>query len=338
MAGYTVIDADGHVRESFDEIRKYLEPRFQRSALAYGDTWDWSLREKLGQRPAGPQDQLRAMDEDGVDMMVLYPTGMLNIGMVREREFSTDLCRAYNSWLHNFCQANPDRLKFVAVIAAQEVDGAAAEVRRAVTELGAVGAMLPTQLPMRPDWSHPMFDAIYAEAQTLDTALGFHASTAANSIGNSRFDNFLSVHTIDHPVEQMISLCSAVVGGVFERFPELRLAFLESGIGWVPYMMDRLDEEVEKRGAEDAPWLTAKPSEYITSGRCYFGAECGEKTIPDAIPATGDDCLLYASDYPHWDADWPHTVKTIRERQDLSEETKKKWLYDNPRRFYKLDA
>ena len=101
--------------------------------------------------------------------------------------------------------------------------------------------------------------------------------------------------------------------------------------------MDRLDEEIEKRGEDEAPSLKAKPSEYLTGGRCFFGVECGEKTIADAIRTTGDDCLLYASDYPHWDGDWPHTVKTVTDRSDLSDITKRKMLHDNVARFYNFD-
>ena len=133
-----------------------------------------------------------------------------------------------------------------------------------------------------------------------------------------------------------MALIATVIGGVFERFPTLNIAYLESGIGWVPYMMDRLDEEVEKRGAVEAPYLTKLPSEYVTSGRIFFGIECGEKTIPDAVRWGLDDTLLYSSDYPHWDGDWPHTVKAVRERGDLSASTKKKMLHDNVARFYKL--
>jgi predicted TIM-barrel fold metal-dependent hydrolase len=136
----------------------------------------------------------------------------------------------------------------------------------------------------------------------------------------------------------MMALIATIIGGVFERFPNLSIAYLESGIGWVPYMMDRLDEEVEKRGADEAPYLKKLPSQYVTSGRIFFGVECGEKTIPDCLRWSLEDTLLYSSDYPHWDGDWPHTVKTVRERKDLSDETKKKMLHDNVARFYKLAA
>ncbi len=138
-----------------------------------------------------------------------------------------------------------------------------------------------------------------------------------------------------------MAVCATVVGGVLERFPRLRLAFLEAGIGWVPYLMDRLDEEIEKRGAEEAPYLTKLPSEYIAkSGRVFFGVECGEKTVPDAMRWSLEDTLLYASDYPHWDGDWPHTVVNTRGRNDLSETVKQKMLHDNAVRFYgsRVDA
>jgi predicted TIM-barrel fold metal-dependent hydrolase len=101
-------------------------------------------------------------------------------------------------------------------------------------------------------------------------------------------------------------------------------------------MMDRLDEEVEKRGAVEAPYLTKLPSEYVKSGQIYFGVECEEKTIPDAMRWGLEDTILYSSDYPHWDGDWPHTVKAIRDRKDLSDTTKQKMLHDNVARFYKF--
>jgi len=133
-----------------------------------------------------------------------------------------------------------------------------------------------------------------------------------------------------------MAMIATIIGGVFERFPKLSIAYLESGVGWVPYMMDRLDEEVEKRAAEEAPYLTKLPSEYIASGRIFFGIECGEKTIPDGVRWGLDHTLLYSSDYPHWDGDWPHTVNKVRERKDLSDDIKRKILHDNGARFYRL--
>jgi hypothetical protein len=276
------------------------------------------------------------MDEDGIDVMVLYPTAGLHVGSLHELDFATAVTKAYNDWLYHFCKTNPARLKFVALLAAQDPKAAAQELERAVTERDAVAGVLPTHLPQSPDFGDARYDPIYAAAERLGVGLGFHTGTSADSLGGLRFRKFLSAHTIDHPAEQMMALIATIIGGVFERFPTLSIAYLESGIGWVPYMMDRLDEEVEKRGAEEAPYLTKLPSEYVTSGRIFFGIECGEKTIPDAVRWGLDHTLLYSSDYPHWDGDWPRTVKAVRDRGDLSDGTKQKMLHDNVARFYRL--
>ena len=336
MSDYSVIDADGHVRESVTGLREFLEPRWQRRNLFPNDEWDRDLRGKLGAKPGGPEDQLRAMDEDGIDVMVLYPTAGLHVGSLHELDFATSVARAYNDWLYHFCKTDPARLKFVALLAAQDPIAAAEELERAVTHRGALAGVLPTYLPQNPDFGDTRYDPVYAMAERLGVGLGFHTGTSGNSLGGQRFRKFLSAHTIDHPAEQMMAMIGTIVGGVFERFPGLSIAYLESGIGWVPYMMDRLDEEVEKRGADEASYLKMLPSEYIKSGRIFFGIECGEKTIPDAVRWGLDHTLLYSSDYPHWDGDWPHTVKTIRKRADLSESTKQKMLHDNVARFYGL--
>ena len=260
------------------------------------------------------------------------------MGSLHERDFATATTRAYNDWLYHFCKTNSARLKFAALLAPQDPQAAAAELTRAVTERGAVAGVLPTHLPQMPDFGDTLYDPIYLAAERLGVGIGFHTGTSADSLGGLRFRKFLSAHTIDHPAEQMMALIATIIGGVFERFPGLRIAYLESGIGWVPYMMDRLDEEVEKRGAVEAPYLTKLPSEYVTSGRVYFGVECEEKTIPDSLRWGLEDTLLYSSDYPHWDGDWPHTVKAVRDRQDLSASTKQKMMHDNVARFYKLES
>jgi predicted TIM-barrel fold metal-dependent hydrolase len=333
MEKYKVIDSDGHVREVADEIRALMPARWRRNSLFGSDTWDRFLGGRLGVQPKGVHDQLAALDEDQIDYMVMYPSGALSIGMLKEQEFATHLTRAYNEWMSRFCQADPKRLHYVALIAPQDVTSAAEELRRAVTELGAVGVMMPTHIPQRPEIGHAFYDPIYAEAERLDVGISSHPTTNG-SLGSQRFNNFINVHSIDFPVEQMIALCSTVVGGVFERFPKLRVAYLESGAGWVPYMMQRLDEEVEKRGELEAPYLTKMPSEYILGGRIFFGAECEEKTLPDAVRWGLEDTILYASDYPHWDCDWPHTVQRMAGRDDLSDEVKRKFFYSNATRFY----
>jgi len=107
MTNYKIIDADGHVRESIAGLREFIEPRWQRRNLFPNDAWDRDLRGKLGAKPEGPEDQIAAMDEDGIDVMVLYPTAGLHVGSLHERDFATAVTRAYNDWLYHFCKTNP---------------------------------------------------------------------------------------------------------------------------------------------------------------------------------------------------------------------------------------
>ncbi len=336
MQGYPVIDADGHIRESIPALKRLIGPLGNRRNIFTADIWDRQIQDTLGQKPETPQDQLAAMDEDGIDVMVLYPTSGLGIGLIAEERLASAVAKAYNTWLHEFCQADPARLKLVALLPPHDPHEAAEEIERAATQLGAVAVMLPTHVPLRPDFGHRYWDPLYAAAERHDLAVAFHHKSVHGELTDQRHHSFITVHTIGHPVEQMISLTSVIMGGVVERFPRLRFAFLEGGVGWVPFWMDRMDEEYEKRGAFEAPELTKEPSEYVRSGRIFFGVECGEKTIPDAVRWGLEDTLLYSSDYPHWDGDWPGTVRRVRGRDDMSETVKRKMLYENAARFYNL--
>jgi predicted TIM-barrel fold metal-dependent hydrolase len=126
-----------------------------------------------------------------------------------------------------------------------------------------------------------------------------------------------------------------VFEGVPERFPDLRLAFLEAGCGWAPYWMERMDDEYAKRAVE-APVLKKKPSDYVRSGRIYFSCEADEWLLPQAVRLVGDGQIVYASDYPHWDHSFPGSIGEIRDRGDLTDAEKRKILADNARRLYRL--
>ena len=128
--------------------------------------------------------------------------------------------------------------------------------------------------------------------------------------------------------------------GVFERFPRLRVAFLECGAGWVPYMMDRMDDEFEKRGTRWCPFLRRKPSEYVREGNIYFSCEVEERTLPYVIELVGEDRIFFASDFPHERArpDFLHDIPEFAQRTDLSDRVKEKILLHNARRFYRLPS
>ncbi len=335
MNGMTIVDADGHIVETDAELRARLPERFRQrgGGLAPSDAWDRFFGGRLRDPAPSMETRLRDMDLEGIDVAVLYPTRGLAFPFVREREYAVALCRAYNDFIADVCRAQP-RLKGVGLLPLQSIPDAVAEMRRAVTELGLVGVMVPAHGHWQVDLGTEPYFPLYAEAERLDCPVALHAATT-NAWAGERFDTLIKVHTVAQPLQQMVQLTGLVLGGVPAQFPRLRLAILEAGVGWLPWIMERLDEEYELR-REEAPLLDAKPSEYMRSGRLYYSCEPDEGTLPYVIDRLGEDVILYASDYPHWDCRCPNSVRAIAERDDLAPGVKAKVLGKNAQRFYKL--
>jgi predicted TIM-barrel fold metal-dependent hydrolase len=113
---------------------------------------------------------------------------------------------------------------------------------------------------------------------------------------------------------------------------------LEAGAGWIPFMMDRLDEDFERRGKKWAPRLKKMPSDYIKGGQVYASLESEERTLPYVLELFGEEHIFFASDYPHerQRAQYLEDIPAIEARQDISESAKRKILADNARTFYRL--
>jgi predicted TIM-barrel fold metal-dependent hydrolase len=344
MTSIAVIDADGHITESAEQLRPYMDKAIAnrtvvgdaRAPLYPQETWNRSLGGRLGSLAPDAESWLRVMDKHGMEAAVLYPTMGLGLARLIEPELAVAVCHAYNSFLaEEVCRVSPDRLKGVALLPVHDVAMAVKELRRAVTELGMVTAMLPALGTRRP-LGHPEFHPLYEEAQKLDCLLAVHGVPHDRRYFVDLLDYFIDVHTVGFPVSLMLQLANMIYRGVPELFPRLRLAFLEAGCTWVPYMMDRMDEEWEKRGEVECPHLPRKPSEYIKSGRIFFTCEAGETLLPQVVELVGEDAIMYASDWPHWDTEFPESMHALMDRGDLSDRAKQKLLRENARRVYKL--
>jgi len=182
------------------------------------------------------------------------------------------------------------------------------------------------------------YDPLYAALVERNAPLPLHEGMGAvlPSTGADRFSNFLTHHSCCHPMEQQMAMLSLISSGTFDRFPTLRVAFMESGCAWLPYWLYRMDEHVELVGWHDAPDLQALPSEYFKR-QCFISTEPDEKLVRQVVDTVGDDNILFATDFPHPDSAYPHAVDTFLGLPDLSEETQRKILFDNAIRFYALD-
>jgi uncharacterized protein len=334
-----IIDADGHVTETWEQIARHLEMPYRNRPLLTSffpqDGWDRRLIGTKGNWAGDGKAWVEALDAGGMSMAVLFPTLGLFMPFLRDAEWAVVLCRAYNTMLYRDLTSQSPRLKGVALLPLQDPPAAARELERCVGELGLVGAMVSADSYYL--LGHARFDPIYATAQRLGVPIGVHAAgTDMGAAGHEPFPKFIQAHTCSHAFAQMRQITSMIFDGIPERFPELTIAYLEAGSGWVPYFLQRMDEEWEKRGHAEAKLLRKSPTDYVRQGRIYFSCEADEPLLPQALAYVGDDRIMYASDFPHWDHSYPKSVKELAERPDLSDDQKRKIFAENARRFYRL--
>lgn len=284
--------------------------------------------------------QLEAMDREGLDMAVLFRTSPLHCDETLEPEYANDLCRAWNDWIADFCKENPQRLKASALITLHDVDLAVDEVRRVFSRLGTTALSLCPE-PINGRRIHDRyFDPLWEEIVKLDMALCFHppARPKQDQVANKFFGHpnaSIVALALRNPVELIQAVASFCAGGVLEKFPSLRVAFLEGNCAWLPWLLYRLDERSRLHGPlADVP-LSRKPSEYFLH-QCFISVDPDEYLITDVVNRLGDDNLVVSTDYPHIDAHFPHAIDEFFEIGGLSDANRRKILWDNCERLYNI--
>ena len=338
-----VIDADGHIIEVKSELQQFgklwgyppsLEAQFNRIGI---EAWRGAISPRIREGAFDPHERLKDMDREGITVAVGFPTLLLNVSDFSSPEASLDACIAYNNWYANTYHAvSPSRFVAPALVPFNNVEAAVRELERAVTQLGAVALYAPPYSGEK-HLDDPAFDPVWATAQEMGVPVGIHGgrNNTEPRLAASDFRTQLRFHALCHPFQQMMAMADLVCGGVLERFPRLKVAFLEAGIGWVPYFMARLDQDVMRMaGAE--PRLTGKPADYLRGGNCYFSCDPDEECIPLVAGIMGEDSIIYASDYPHWDCRFPESVKLVQQNGTIPERLKKKVLSDNVKTLYNL--
>ena len=240
----------------------------------------------------------------GIAGTVLYPTAGLSIGRVRDLRYAEGICRAYNDWMHEEFLSNPSgRFKGVALLPAQSPAAAAAELNRAVTELGFVAGMLPSHgLPTH--LGSFEYDPIYAEADALGVPLSLHGGVH-DGYGFDDYHVFAPAHALGHPFSLLISLGGMLFNGTFERFKNLRVAYLEGGSAWILLAAERFAESAGALVPPDplcdfgGKKVNAYIKELLQSDRMVIGCEGGEEHLAYAVDYLGCAPFMYSSDYPH---------------------------------------
>lgn len=358
-----LIDADTHLREDYclDEVyaltgefahltpRKvsggdYSRIRYEHNlspwpALAekshsHKELYDpkrWNGRVAQMQAESVDMDRrINAFADAGIAKQVLFGTNM-DPAVLNRGDLGAALARAYNDWVAKLVKGREDALVPVAILPLGAPEAMAGELRRCVKEHGFKAGLLGAY-SLDHTLDEDVFDPVYAEAERLDVPLFVHPNSRGEM--TNRFQNFYIMHTLARPTNCTAALVGLVIGGVFERFPKLRVAFFECNTEWMLYWMHRMDATYEYLSDLYAPYLKMKPSDYVRRN-CWLTCE-GHEPLGAAIEEIGADRLMMASDYPHWDAGFPFMIGEFRDRADLDGKQKDMIMCENVRTLMRL--
>ncbi len=357
---FPIVDVDSHhyESESLSEILEYMDdPVIQQlgmSASQTGMRHTGLLKGDVGYQDMGGRVMRYAlrriektsgdkhrditlskrwMDAMGIDVAVLFPTPMLTLGLHPQIEVEVAMARAYNRWLCERVLAQEPRLRSMLYLPFNDAEASYRIVKEFGGKPGVSGFMV-TAARHRPI-HHNSFMKTYALLEEMGLPLGFHAGYNWQEQSMEMMNKFISVHAIGFVFYNMVHLTNWIINGLPERFPKLKVIWIESGLAWVPFMMQRLDNEYMMRSSE-APLLKRKPSDYMRD--MFFTTQPMEITDMGALEQTfrmmnAETQLLYSSDYPHWDFDLPSTIYDL---PFLGEKAKRNILGGNAMKLFNL--
>jgi predicted TIM-barrel fold metal-dependent hydrolase len=358
---YFIVDVDSHIGDgqAWPEVLKFVENEAVRDAAMFfgngtgrgaflNDTPGLQNQHAGGRIPHGahlkepiadksvPREvalSRKAMDCMALDYQIFFPSALLFLGMHPVREMEVELSTAYNRWIVEHVLPHEPRMKAMLYLPFNTPEAAEAMVRRFLGAPGVVG-FLVTSTRNQPVHANE-YMRLYAMLEEAGMPIGFHAHHNWHNEYTRQLNRFLSMHAISFVLSNLVHLTNWIINGIPERFPRLKAIWIESGLAWVPFLMQRLDHEYLMRVSE-APLLKRLPSEYIRES--FFTMQPMETTNLKLLEGTfeaihADTQLLYASDWPHWDFDVPARLFDL---PFLDERAKRNILGYNAARVFNL--
>ncbi|MES1928946.1 amidohydrolase 2 [Salinisphaera dokdonensis CL-ES53] len=357
---YFIADIDAHHVEldNWDEILECIEdPVLRYNGKAMSKNWPNAGNVALSNHPPGltqqdvagriphqaelaedvpdseePRDITlvrRVMDSLGLDVQIVFPQPMLEIGLHPSKPTQTQLIKAYNKWFVERVLHYEPRIKTMLALPFSDAEACMQTIEQYADHPQVIGFLVTSQRDEAV--FEPQYVQIYAELERRGLPIGFHAGPDYNVA--QAMNRFISVHALSFVTCNMIHLTNWVMNAMPERFPNLDVIWIESGLAWMPFMMQRLDHEYLMRQS-DAPQLTKLPSEYMRE--MYYTSQPLEVTDMKLLESTftainAETQLLYSSDWPHWDFDTPARIANL---PFLSEKAKRNILGENAKRLF----
>lgn len=360
----TVIDVDSHLREEYfmDEVFK-LEGEFAKytpkkvktgkypidtvfeysffpwtktEEKSYNHDWVYHPDEnymdgEMAARQVGGYDMSTRLQHNAraqVDKQFIFPTGITNAAQA-PGPLGGALARSYNNWVYNLTK-DYDSLFPIGVMPAGYPEGMAAEAEYCVKTLG-MQALHLACFTKDTTMDDPAYEDFYTMVEKLDVPLFSHPNSRGPS--QSKFKTFPQIHALGRPFNSCLILMAMVLGGVFDRHPNLKVVFFECSAEWPLYWMHRMDDDHKFTDGKifrehGMTQIERMPSEYMKKN-CFYTCESDEKNLALAIEEMGLSQVLFASDYPHFDSEYPNTVPDIKARTDITSKQKEAILGKN---------
>ena len=355
-----IIDGDGHIFEDGEGIARHFPYTVEGARLRSGvfpsqshiqfsltrrPTGAFGIRDGRFQNP-GPEGWVDFMNEVGLEYAILFPTTGQRIGRLVDRDYALGAARAYNTWLAETYLQRDTRFKGIGIVPMHDAEAALEEMRRACKELGMCGVLFPaTGVHLNLGAKHLW--PLYAEAARLGCPVVVHGGGHWD-LGMDTMNVSTGANALGHPMSLAIAMAEMILNNLFERFPGLRVAYLEGGPMWFLMALERLSRSYESstpvnprgellqlpEGQTVADYIRG----LIKAGRLVVGIEGGEADLPYAIKVAGSRAFMFSSDFPHEVNTYTvqKEIRELREREEISEADKNAILHDNAARFYGL--
>jgi len=290
-------------------------------------------RRKLLSAAANPEGQIAEMNATGVDAAVMLPTFAPflvyndDIPVDRSRAYA----RAYNRWLAGFCAVAPTRLIGAALLSRHDPIAMVRDLEEALGDGLRAVVLRPNPVRGR-TLGAPAYERFWAECEKRSITVLLHEGTHTRvpTAGAERYESHFAQHACSHPMEAMMALLSLLDGGVFENHPLLRVGFLESGCGWLPYWLWRLDHiEFAQLAAEVRSRIRQPPSAYFQR-QCWIALEPSEALLPEVIADIGAPRIVFGTDFPHLDHGPDIVDELLSRRSTIGDDALRTILWSSP--------
>ena len=302
-----------NARRHFQNFQGFKFPTFG------GSDWDVEAR-------------IRDMDEEGVDVHFIVPGAASG-----HSDPSVDMAmlRSVHRHLDDMCSRHPGRLTSLILASARDIEGSVLEIKRYADSPWAKGIWV--SLPLDYPVDHPDLKPIWAAADDAGLCIVHHSFATGYPGYRDLWSNPFIGRTASHPWAAMRMIAGFLGAGLLDKYPNINLAILESGFGWLPFWMQRMEDQVHYMGyvADD---LQHTMQEYMTGGRFFAGIVIheGEAITRMVTELMGDHMLMFGSDYPHAESRFPRSADIVLGWDSIDEGRMRKLMWENAARCFRL--